>query len=112
MNTQLRSAIDAVNQLHTLVARLAQTPISEATRLVQVEEDNREFLAAVNNAQLAVEAALDEVDGQALTKLDFAVDAVRRARTQYYTPVDGNRANALTCVEFAVENMNAGVRAL
>lgn len=112
MNNQVRKAVDAVAQLHTLVARLAEAPVTDVTRLLQAANDTSDFVEAVNTAQQAIEAALDEVDGPALKQFDFALDAVRRARAQFYTPVDENRTNTLTCVEFAVECLNKGVRAL
>jgi hypothetical protein len=110
MNNIVRKAVAAVNQLDTLAVRLGGVPVSEATRLVQLQEDNAAFLAAVNQAQTAVEAAMDELDGPALTAFDNGLHALRSARSAYYKPVDTNRSETATLVRRARDFVQSGSR--
>lgn len=110
MNNHVRHASDAVSQLHTLVARLASAPVTTQTRMVQVEDDSRDFVEKSNVAVTAIEQAMDEVDGPALTALDSALDSLRRARAAFYTPVDDNRANTLTFVTQARNYVQSATR--
>jgi len=89
MNAIVRRAIDAVVNAHTVTTRLAA--VVDPTK---VDLDSAEFLSAVSAAQTAVEAAMDEVDGQALTALDHAVDALASARNAFAQPGENNRKAA------------------
>ena len=110
MNNNVRKAVEAVDHANQIASRLALADITDATTNCAVAADNAEFLTAINAAQLAVEAAMDEVDGAALTELDFAAAAVACARMHYYRPARTNRKDAAAETQNAYRRILAGSR--
>lgn len=110
MNAIVSRAVEAVEHAHTIAGRLARTPVSEATTKGSVSADNDEFTAAVDAARLSVEAAMDELDGPALTRFDFAVASIGDARTAYFTKKGCNRADAAALLLTAKNHVKAGTR--
>ncbi len=105
MNTQLTHAITAVANVNEIAQRLALRPADEATRSVTVQSDNREFLDALSAAEVKVQDAMDEVEGQTLTKLHYASAALTNARNAYLCTGESNRLNAADYTRQAVGHM-------
>lgn len=104
MNTRLARAIEAVNRASSVVAKLAERN-DESTRAVSITSDNTAFADALGAAESQVQAAMDEVEGTLLTKLDYAVDALTSARNAWNATVISNRQNAADFVAQAVTHM-------
>lgn len=94
MNTQLARAITAVQNANTVAQRLAAQPTDEATRTGSNAGDNHDFTSAVTAAREQVLDAMDECEGQTLTKLDYAQSALEQALEAYAVPILSNRLNA------------------
>jgi hypothetical protein len=105
MNNNVRKAVEAVSTANQLASRLAAVAVSADTTNCAVPGDNSEFTSAINAAQLAIEAALDEVDGPAHSEFDHALAAVQRARAAFFGNVPTNRKDA--AAETATANQHA-----
>lgn len=90
-NAIVVAAVDAIAELESLTQRLAQVPVSMATTDCAVADDNTEFTQAINTAQVAVEQAMDEVDGLRLGLFKLALEQMESARTIWFTPIANNR---------------------
>lgn len=109
MNQIITRAQTAVNAVAELTGRLAAVTVDETTRMCADRNANSEFTRLVGDAETAVEAAMDEVDGPALTHFDYALDALRSARQAYFVPQDANRATANDHAQHAKSRMAQGV---
>ncbi len=106
-NAIVVTAVDAIAELESVTQRLAQVPVSVATTECSVEDDNREFTQALNAAQVAVEQAMDEVDGLRLGLFKLALEQMESARTIWRTPIPNNRFAAHIQAENALRTTSA-----
>lgn len=109
MNELIQTAEEKVTNVATIMERLSLTENSDTERCAD-EEGNTEFTTAVNDAISAVQAAMDVVDGPALTAFDTAQDELRIARQEFFRPVIANRRHALDRVTQAVSAFEQGLR--
>lgn len=103
-------ALQAVTEVSDLASRLAAQPVTEETVNVAVEADNSAFGAALLTATTAVQAAMDEVDGQALTAFDNTLDALDKARSAFQRAGDNNRQQAAAFAQTAREHAESAAR--
>ncbi len=94
MNTQLNRALSTIRGFNEVVARLAQAAVSDETTNVTAETDNGTFRHAVESTQLAIEAALDEVEGGQHTAMHQALVRVTAAVSAWNRKGCDNRKNA------------------
>jgi hypothetical protein len=107
-NQIIETAVTAVRTVSDLAAQLAQVSPDAQTESCGVTDDNIAFNDAVASAESAIQLAMDEVCGKTLRALDFALDELRLARQDYFTPVSRNRVNAALHAENALRYMESG----
>lgn len=90
-NAIVVAAVEAIAELESVSQRLSQVPVSVATTDCAVTEDNTEFTRTLNAAQVAVEQAMDEVDGLRLQLFQLSLEQMASARTLWFTPITNNR---------------------
>ncbi len=83
-----------VEALFALSERLSLEPVTTDTTNCADKQANSEFTRLAQAAELSLQAALDDVDGQTLTHFDTALDELRLARLHFFLNVAGNRANS------------------
>lgn len=86
-NQTIAAAVDAVKAASELATELATVEPNATTESCGIPEDNSAFTEAVSSAEAAIQLAMDDVCGQTLTTLDFALDELRLARKDYFLPV-------------------------
>lgn len=104
----IAEAVAAVKALSELATQLAVVTPDAATENCAIAEDNSAFMEAAGSAEAAIQLAMDEVRGQTLTALDFALDELRLARADYLLKVSRNRVNAAMHAEAALRYMESG----
>lgn len=109
MNEIVSNARTQVEALVEVAQRLSAVAESESTTMCADQEANQEFNAAVTSAEEAVQAAMDEVSGPALTAFDYALDDLRLARQAYFTPVVANRRTTSDHVASAFAHVESGI---
>jgi|AGTN01.2.fsa_nt_gi hypothetical protein len=107
-NSTIASAAAAVKAVSELATELATVTPTVETENCGNTEDNSAFTDAVNSAEAAIQLAMDDVCGQTLTALDFALEELRLARQDYFAPVSRNRVNAALHAEKALGYMETG----
>lgn len=109
MNNQtIAAAVDAVKAASELANLLATVEPDTTTESCGIPDDNSAFTDAVNAAEAAIQLAMDDVCGQTLTALDFALDELRLARKDYFLNVPRNRVNAAIHAENALRCLETG----
>lgn len=106
-NSIVVAACEAIVELETVAQRLAQVPVTVATCECTVDEDNTEFRRALDAAQIAVEQAMDEVDGLRLGLFQLAAEQMQSARTHWFTSISNNRVCAHLYTENALRTTSA-----
>lgn len=109
MNQIITRAQTAVDALAEATSRLSAVTVTETTRMCGDASANSEFTRLVSAAETAVETAMDEVDGPALTEFDYALDALRTARQDFFVPTDANRVNANDHAQRAKRHIAQGI---
>ncbi len=115
MKDTIRTALATLETANTVANRLAQAPVSDDTRNCAVQDDNAEFLLAVNAADEALGSAAREIESLAqLIALTEARGRIRQARQAYYRNVESNRkdAAALTAEALAFDTPRLAVLAV
>ncbi len=106
-NAIVVNAVEAIAELESVTQRLSQVPVSVATTDCTVVDDNTEFTQTINAAQVAVEQAMDEVDGLRLQLFKLALEQMESARTLWFTPIANNRFAAHIQAENALRTTAA-----
>lgn len=94
-----------VQALHAFSERVSLEPVTMDTTNCADPGANGEFTRLVQAAEASLQAALDDVDGPALTHFDTALDELRLARQEFFRNVEGNRRNG----HFHVDNANVAL---
>lgn len=107
-NQAIADAVAAVKAFSELATLLATVTPDSATENCAYTEDNSAFMEAAGSAEAAIQLAMDEVRGQTLTALDFALEELRLSRSDYLLKVSRNRVNAAIHAEAALRYMESG----
>lgn len=107
-NQAIADAAQAVKAFSELATELATVTPDSATENCAITDDNSAFMEAAGSAEAAIQLAMDEVRGQTLTALDFALEELRLARTDYLLKVSRNRVNAALHADNALRYIESG----
>lgn len=94
LQTPILSAQRDVEALFAFSEQITAETITEDTSNCADQEANSEFTRLAQAAETTVMAALDDVDGPALTNFDTALDELRQARQEFFRKDPRNRVNS------------------
>ncbi len=107
--TPILDAQRDVDALFAFSEQISAETITEDTSNCADREANSEFTRLAQAAEATVMAALDDVEGQALTNFDTALDELRQARQEFFRKDPRNRVNSHVHVDNAQRAFAAGV---
>lgn len=107
--TSILNAQRDVEALFAYSEQISAETITDDTSNCADREANSEFTRLAQAAEATVMAALDDVDGPALTNFDTALDELRQARQQFFRKDPRNRVNCHVHVDNAQRAFACGV---
>lgn len=107
--TPILDAQRDVDALFAFSEQISAQTITEDTSNCADREANSEFTRLAQAAEATVMAALDDVDGPALTNFDTALHELRLARQEFFRNAPRNRVNSHVHVDNAQRLFAAGI---
>ncbi len=107
--TPILDAQRDVDALFAFSEQISAETITKDTSNCADQEANSEFTRLAQAAETTVMAALDDVDGPALTNFDTALDELRQARREFFRRDPRNRVNSHVHVDNAQRAFAAGI---